>query len=210
MAYEEYIKKRMEMFPKLKEYYQQCLDSYKDGKIVPGACRGLKCICGTCSCFIGTDLVRMVDGSNKEVASIVKGDVVYGGFKVVCKIEFMTSNNTMELVKIPYGPTLTPWHPVCIGSKWCFPADIYPVVSYQCFQVFNFIFDLGHLINVNGYDCITMGHGYTVDPVLRHPYFGSQRVVDDMKKLPGFSEGHVVIVDAQVERDDNGLVSRIF
>ena len=212
MAYEAFIQNKIDtcVYPQLIPYYQKCLADYKAGLITPGTCNGDKCMCGTCSCFVGTDLVKMANCSKKEVKLLQKGDVVFGGFKVVAKIEFINTVGTVDLVSIPAGPTMTPWHPVCIGTRWAHAVQLHDAHPTQCFEVYNFILDRGHILNVNAYDCITLGHGYTGDPVLKHPYFGSKRVVEDMKKLPGFDEGHVVIVDAQLERDDDGLVSRIF
>ena len=43
-----------------------------------------------------------------------------------------------------------------------------------------------------------LGHGYT-DGVLNHPYYGSQLVIEDMKKNYGWSSGKVVINDNSVE-----------
>lgn len=199
MAYEEIIKRMMDQYPTLKTYYQQCLDDYKDGKITPG-----KCECGVCGCFYGEDLVKMGDGSQKEISNLKKGDIVEGGYKVVCTVEFIESG--LDMVEIPSGPTLTPWHPVYI-AKWVFPADLYPVVQKKCFQVYNFVLDSGHVLNVNGFKCITLAHGRT-DPVLAHPYFGTHRVIEDLEKF-GVDEGRVVFVDPHVYRDQDGLVCHI-
>ena len=200
----------MDRYPNLKHTYQQYLDDYKAGKIQPGKCStlGLKnCCCGICGCFYGEDMVRMWDGTEKEINNLQQGDIVEGGYRVLCTVEFIHSGNHVDMVEIPNGPTLTPWHPVYI-KKWTFPADLYPVIQKKCFQVYNFVLDSGHILNVNGYKCITLAHGRT-DPVLAHPYFGTDKILEDLEKHDGFEEGRVVFVDAQIERDENGLVCKI-
>ena len=155
----------------------------------------------------GSDLVLMADGTRKEVSLVVKGDRVYGG-RVVAKIEFISSQGTLSMVKIPFGPTLLPWHPVCIGDKWMHALHVEPARDVQCSSVFSFILDFGHIMNVGGYDCVTWGHMYK-GPVLSHSYFGTKRVIEDMSRMIGYQDGHVVLVDAQVIRE-NGQVLKIY
>jgi len=52
------------------------------------------------------------------------------------------------------------------------------------------VVDQGHVATVNGVELILLGHNYE-EGILKHEYFGTQRVLNDLKKLPGFNEGLV-------------------
>ena len=66
--------------------------------------------------------------------------------------------------------------------------------------VYNLVLETGHIVNVEGFDCITLGHGFT-EPVAAHPYFGSQRVIDDLKKLAGWAEGRPTFTNLVAVKD---------
>ena len=52
----------------------------------------------------------------------------------------------------------------------------------DCDAVFNFALDQGHTVLVNDVECVTLGHGFQ-DDIVRHAYYGSQRVIEDLHKL---------------------------
>lgn len=52
----------------------------------------------------------------------------------------------------------------------------------DCDAVFNFALDQGHTVLVNNVECVTLGHGFQED-VVRHSYYGSQRVIEDLRKI---------------------------
>ena len=56
------------------------------------------------------------------------------------------------------------------------PSDI------SCEAVYNFALDQGHTVFVNNVECVTLGHGFKED-IVRHAYYGSQRVIEDLRKL---------------------------
>jgi hypothetical protein len=45
---------------------------------------------------------------------------------------------------------------------------------------------------IEGYPCICLGHGY-LDPVIKHSYWGTQAVVEDLERMNGFYTGEVVL-----------------
>jgi len=54
-------------------------------------------------------------------------------------------------------------------------------------------------VTVNGVDAICLGHNYE-EGILKHEYFGSQKVVNDLKMFPGWETGEVEIRNASVQR----------
>ena len=58
--------------------------------------------------------------------------------------------------------------------------------------LFNVVLDSSHVLEIEGIECITLGHGFTGD-VVGHDYFGTNRVLDDLRSLPGWDEGTVTV-----------------
>lgn len=85
-------------------------------------------------------------------------------------------------------------------SAWRFPVDIAPASERPCEAVYSFVLDSEHIMLINGIECAALGHGLVDDDVVRHEYFGSQRVLDDLRRMPGYAEGLVVFSSAPVVR----------
>ena len=49
-----------------------------------------------------------------------------------------------------------------------------------------------HIVGIGGFNCVTLGHHYE-HPVVKHYYFCSQKVIDDLKMFQGFRDVLVVI-----------------
>jgi hypothetical protein len=83
------------------------------------------------------------------------------------------------------------------------PSEIF------CDAVYNFALDQGHTILVNDVECVTLGHGFKED-VVRHAYYGSQRVIEDLQRLDleqnnaGFIE---ITEETSVRNKKTGLVN---
>lgn len=61
----------------------------------------------------------------------------------------------------------------------------------------------GRMISVFGNVFIpTLGHNHT-DDVIRHPYFGTDAVIQDLEKVPGYDQGRAVICEEQYERSSD-------
>lgn len=68
--------------------------------------------------------------------------------------------------------------------------------------VYNLVLDSIHIVEVNGTLAICLGHDYE-EGILKHEYFGSQRVVDDLKKSQGWESGVV-----EIRSGANGAIKR--
>jgi hypothetical protein len=49
--------------------------------------------------------------------------------------------------------------------------------------IYNFVLDKHHIIIVNGYECITLGHDLT-DPEVQDPYWGTEAITKDLLSHP--------------------------
>lgn len=166
-------------------------------------------------CFDGNGLVTMADGQNKHVQDLRRGDQIISFNGMVAVVQALVEtvipkDQGIEIVEVD-GVLLTPWHPVFSTSKktWVFPVEIGKTVRMQLGSIFNLVLDSSHIVKINNLDVITLGHGKS-EGILAHPYFGTTKVIDDLKTHPDWSTGHVVIIDPKTERDVHGLVCKFF
>jgi len=159
-------------------------------------------------CFVGSARVRLANNETRPCERIEKGDVVQcpdgGSAVVLCVVKTHCADGMEELVELPAstagetGLIVTPWHPVRVGGKWEFPANVATPVRRRCDAVYSFVLEGRHGVAegnapsmvIEGVDCVTLGHGLDGD-VVSHAYFGSHRIIDDLKKLDGWERGLV-------------------
>ena len=166
-------------------------------------------------CFDGDGLVQMANGERKAVKSLKRGDQVASSngsvATVLALIETPIPEGQLTDIVEVEGVSLTPWHPIQTGAngQWVFPADVHAAKKVSIRAIYNLVLDAHHVVTINTLNVITLGHNKT-EGILAHPYFGSEKVVEDLKKHPGWADGHLVIVDPKGERDANGLVCKFF
>jgi hypothetical protein len=158
--------------------------------------------------FMGNGQVRMYDGTYKYVKDLQKGDVVdgdpFGGFIIHCAVRILSGyRRELTLVR-----TLLVTHgqPIYVEDEWALSSTVpgATVVCDACDQVYNFVLDRGHVLMIEGIPCVTLGHGFE-GPVMSHPYFGTDRVVNDLLRMPGWDDG-VVLLNGTLRCPDTGLV----
>ena len=164
-------------------------------------------------CFDGNSFVLLQGNQQKQVKNLLKNDKVKtnNGFaKVVCLVQTnISSRKGIEMVDIN-GMKITPWHPIRWNQKWQFPKNIKESSITLIDKVYNLVLEKDHSVLINDVEVITLGHGNNEDPVLSHPYFATDRVIDDLKRLRGWDEGFVQMNEKSLVRDPNSLlVSRI-
>jgi hypothetical protein len=51
-----------------------------------------------------------------------------------------------------------------------------------------------HWATINGLQVITLGHGVKDDPVASHEFYGTQKIIDDLKLMgPGWDDGYITL-----------------
>lgn len=81
-------------------------------------------------------------------------------------------------------------------------------IQVECDEIFNFALDQGHTILVNGVECVTLGHGFR-DDVVRHAYYGTDRVITDLEQLDREQQNSGVIEIGEnvlIRNQNSGLV----
>lgn len=160
-------------------------------------------------CWSPDSQILMFDGSSKRSDKIKHGDVImtynssnpideFGAVQVsmvpvMCVVETKIPGGRIKMCTLPNGLKITPWHPIKKDVlTWVFPNTIVTPEIEECSSIFNLILPSGHIPVVSNTPCITLGHGYT-ENILRHPYFGTRKVIDDLSNIDGFQEGHIVL-----------------
>eukprot|EP01065_Artemidia_motanka_P007056 TRINITY_DN1346_c0_g1_i1.p1 TRINITY_DN1346_c0_g1~~TRINITY_DN1346_c0_g1_i1.p1 ORF type:complete len:734 (+),score=222.18 TRINITY_DN1346_c0_g1_i1:69-2270(+) len=143
-------------------------------------------------CFGPASLVTLADGSQRGIAELARGDRVAGGGVVQCLTRTVHADGRGQAaVRLRSGLLITPWHPVKHEGRWRFPAEL-DGSEEQCGEVWNVVLEEGcGSLMVDGCECVSLGHCLDSDDVVRHAYFGSRRVVDDLSRMPGWQKGLV-------------------
>jgi hypothetical protein len=153
-------------------------------------------------CFGGACRVKTPAG-NILVRDVKKGDTLITTHDgetatVVCVVVSKPPGGKMDIVTIG-DLKITPWHPMKFyeDSQWVFPAEAFDPVQgsrnpdEQIDEVYTFVLDRGHTCIVEGYIVCGLGHGFK-GPVIEHDYFGTDKIINDLKRLPGWEEGRVL------------------
>ena len=98
------------------------------------------------------------------------------------------------LTRLPNGLEMTEWHPIRDPSgRWRFPVMLGERIVTTTPFVYNFVLSAGHpTILVDGLPCAALGHGLEA-PIVAHPYWGTQAVIEDMMSHEGWAAGRVVL-----------------
>jgi len=119
------------------------------------------------------------------------------------------TNGCQRFICLPDGLMITPWHPIKFNDQWVFPQKIYEENTFeitekilQCDYVYNFVLETisEHSMTVNGYTCITLGHGINDNEVTQHDYFGTQQVVEDLSQMNGADTGIIELRNGCLRR----------
>ncbi|ORX46633.1 hypothetical protein BCR36DRAFT_585101 [Piromyces finnis] len=164
-------------------------------------------------CFNGDACILLANYQKKRVRDLKKGDLLNNNAAVKCVIE-----QTLNEKRKPYmcdinGVLLTPYHPIAIDNNWYFPNDLVNPKEVSVNSWFNVILqdDNNQKYEIefdNGIKAITLGHNRDDNNILKHPYFGSELVLKDLKERDpiGYSNGYIHIKELdfnKLEYDEN-------
>ena len=140
------------------------------------------------------------------IRDLRKGDIVRTSAKdgdaavVRCIVRTPCATGEDDLVTLPGGLRVTPWHPVRMPgeAKWRFPARDFPDAvrntAMPCEAVYSVLLDSGSMLTIDGYEGIALGHsGFENDAVAAHPFFGNEAAITAaLSSMRGWSDGLVV------------------
>ena len=153
-------------------------------------------------CFAGGCKVLMSHGQKKLIKDIQAGEMVWtpnGYANVIALVVCNTTAKSQPMTRIN-GLSITPWHPILVDDEWKFPADLYFYSERMIQTVYNLVLNRGHIIDIEGTLACTLAHGFG-GPVIEHPFFGTDRVIMDLMKGRGWSEGRPTFTNLVAVKD---------
>ena len=150
-------------------------------------------------CFNGEAIVELKNGK-KKVKDLKKGDILSNGAKVVCLVENKVCKYE-KVVKIN-NVYFTLYHPVEINGEWVFPCEHFKVTKKYINYWYNLVLNNKHEVILNGVKAITLGHNRK-EGILKHPYFGTNKVIDALKKYDSYNSGFISASNLKVHRTNN-------
>jgi len=142
-------------------------------------------------CFDGNGSVYMSNNTTKLVKELEKGDEILTINNKTAKIICVIKQNINSNIDVCYlnGFYITPYHPIFIYNKWNFPINDFKCENKYIDIIYNLVLDSHHTVLINFIPVITLGHNFNYNNITKHEYFGSNKVIDDLKKMKGFNEG---------------------
>jgi hypothetical protein len=165
----------------------------------------MSCMCSDdgAVCFSGDAFVDLRSGT-KRVRDLTKGDVLADGGVVECVIEQIEDRHCRAVVL--NGVAFSPYHPIQVARKWVFPIEVGDAIPVPIDAWFNLVLAGNKVAVLNGVRAITLGHNLVHD-CLAHPYFGTEAILKDLKRYPGYGDGRVIRGHpTTILRDQNGMV----
>lgn len=170
-------------------------------------------------CCSGDSKVLMGNGQYLNADIIKKGDrVIIHEFDennakvsidtIECVVKTnIDDSNPIDLVVLG-NLKITPYHPIVNFKKWSFPLDIKSPEKVKCNALYTFVTKNRNSIIVEGYTYSTLGHKIT-GSVIEHEFFGTDNVINDLKKINTYDSGIVELTPEMFIRNENNLVSEI-
>ena len=159
-------------------------------------------------CFSGNGKVKLINNTYKKIKELKKGDVLENGAIVKCLI-IIPINKKIEVVELN-NEFFSLKHPVIFNGNWTYPKNIKKSEEIFIDNWYNLILSNGFSVKINNIEAITLGHNQK-NGIAYHPYFGTEKVIDALKKYKTFKDGEIVIKKKlNIERDENGRIKKYY
>ena len=87
----------------------------------------------------------------------------------------------------------------------CLFVCVHTYICLHTYASISVLLDSEHVLEVGGVVSVTLGHGFTSTGV-RHDFYGSERVVKDLERMPGFADGLLHFRPGPIVRGADGHV----
>lgn len=151
-------------------------------------------------CFSGNCNVLMADSTTKLVKEIKKGDKIktlYGDAVIKCVIK-LTYNKIIPISRIN-NLEITPFHPIYYENEWKFPQELCSSSESFMTELYDFVLDSHHIVNINNINVVCLGHGIK-GPCVEHEYFGKY-IIEDLENMYGWNDGYINLENFTFVRD---------
>eukprot|EP00045_Choanoeca_perplexa_P015382 m.192894 g.192894 ORF g.192894 m.192894 type:complete len:857 (-) comp16969_c0_seq11:123-2693(-) len=149
-------------------------------------------------CYSSDSRVSLADGTTKACVDVRPGDVLLGGGVVAKVAKFLIQDGQTRFCQLGDGLWITPYHPVWLKEEggWVFPCHVVKPVMLQRKSMCSFVLEAGsghHVAVVGGVKTITLGHNIVDDVVLKHDFFGSDKIRARLEELDEAGDGSGVV-----------------
>jgi uncharacterized protein YegL len=156
--------------------------------------------------------IAMFDGTSKLLKDVQKFDIIKSidennkivGAKVLCVLETLIESGYRNYVSVN-GVLITPWHPIKIGlhgktETWCFPGELFSTFKFPSSSMITLVLENHHVMFINGLKCITLGHNFTNHSKLIHPYYGTNKVIENLNYYfpEDYAHGKITVKDTHI------------
>ena len=159
-------------------------------------------------CITAESRVRMADGTEKSACTIRRGDCVKApcgqSACIECVLETRCAGVAVAYVSDVLA--ITPFHPVrrCGTNQWTLPGGLVDRQATYTGSIFSFLLcGRAPSVLVGDFEVVALAHGLDAD-IARHAYYGTERVVGDMRQHPSWESGLIVLHEPAVLRDCRG------
>lgn len=161
-------------------------------------------------CFHGDSEIKMYLKENKKLKDLRKGDIVAtkdAYATVQCIVKTKCRNKKEYLVDID-GLLITPYHPIIDKyGFWEFPLNVGLIDEYDCDYVYSIVLNAGHIVDINGTYCVTLGHNFINNSIVRHAFFGTIKVINELRTKKGWKKGLIELEpDCCIRNHTTGMV----
>ena len=177
-------------------------------------------------CIDSNCLIDMFDGTKKQLKNVKKFDVVKSidknnnivGAVVECVFETIITSGERDFIKLE-GVNITPWHPIKFGlfgkeEKWYFPNELFGTYKLNCNSMITLVLDSYHIMFINNIKCITLGHNFEDNSKLKHPFYGTNLVLNNFKNnFPeDYENGKISVkdIDMNYVKENNQTTNIIY
>ena len=84
---------------------------------------------------------------------------------------------------------ISPFHPIFVFNRWTFPWTEFKIQKKYISSFYSIVLDRHDTVLINFIPVITLGHSLNSNSVTKHDYFGTEKVINDLKLVPGYDTG---------------------
>jgi uncharacterized protein YegL len=168
-------------------------------------------------CFHEKAHIILLNGSKIKCKDVFPGLIVqtyntetsmYGKDIIECIVRIKCKSDLSKFIILnnPMGQKLyiTPWHPIFYENKWIFPGELSKATEIYSEYMYSFVLkNRSHAMIVDGYPCITLAAGIQNDKVAQHDFWGTEKIVNDLKKMDEWKKGIIELTQDCIIRTKN-------
>lgn len=172
-------------------------------------------------------LITLSDGTKKKVEDIKKGDKIITVnieenkkteeiSEIECLVINKCKNGYEYMVNLDNNLKITPYYPIYTQSmlkyQWVYPINISASKpqKIESDKIYTFIVKNRKSVIVNDYIFATLGNNLVENDVIKHDYFGTNKVIGELKEFTTYNTGYVLLDHSMYIRGrDNNIRSII-